>query len=204
MTAIVERCLAWCDGPRVTHIVVTANASHLCMMRRDAALREACQAADMAVADGMSVVWALRALGRPVPERVAGHRPDDGAARGRQHRRPAGVLSGRHDRTSLDALVAHCAPTLSRTGRRGLAKRILHEPAITLSIVEEMRASRAGHAVRRHAEPVQGRLLPAPSGSPPGAGDRRRRRQLRRAGRIHQARAEEPCSGTGSSGRGGS
>ena len=71
-TAIVERCLTWCDGPRVTHIILTANASHLCLMRRDPSLREACRAADMVVADGMSVVWALRLLGRPVPERVAG------------------------------------------------------------------------------------------------------------------------------------
>lgn len=72
MAAMVERCLAWCEAPRASHIVVTANASHLCMMRRDAELRHACQAADVAVADGMSVVWALRLLGRPVTERVAG------------------------------------------------------------------------------------------------------------------------------------
>lgn len=72
MAPVVARCLAWCRGPRVSHIVVTANASHLCMMRRDAALRQACQAADLVVADGMSVVWALKLLGRPVPERVAG------------------------------------------------------------------------------------------------------------------------------------
>lgn len=72
MDAVAAQCLAWLDGPPTTHIVVTANASHLCMMRRDADLRHACQAADLAVADGMSVVWALTLLGRPVAERVAG------------------------------------------------------------------------------------------------------------------------------------
>ncbi len=73
MPAVVEACLAWCrDARRRSHIVITANASHLCMMRHDPVLREACQGGDMSVADGMSVVWALRALGRPVPERVAG------------------------------------------------------------------------------------------------------------------------------------
>lgn len=72
MDGVVSRCLAWCRGPRTTHIVVTANASHLCLMRRDDALRQACQAADLAVPDGMSVVWALKLLGRPVTERVAG------------------------------------------------------------------------------------------------------------------------------------
>ena len=71
-TAIVERCLHWCHAPRATHIILTANASHLCLMRRDASLRDACRAADLVVADGMSVVWALGVLGRPVPERVAG------------------------------------------------------------------------------------------------------------------------------------
>ncbi len=72
MATVVAQCLAWCRSPRSSHVVITANASHLCMMRRDEALREATQAGDLSVADGMSVVWALRALGRPVPERVAG------------------------------------------------------------------------------------------------------------------------------------
>lgn len=72
MSTIVARCLAWCHEAPATHIVATANASHLCLMRRDPALRAACQAADLAVADGMSVVWALRLLGRPVRERIAG------------------------------------------------------------------------------------------------------------------------------------
>lgn len=66
------RCVEMCRGPRTSRTVMTANASHLCMMRHDAALARACQAADLVVADGMSVVWALRAAGQPVPERVAG------------------------------------------------------------------------------------------------------------------------------------
>jgi UDP-N-acetyl-D-mannosaminuronic acid transferase (WecB/TagA/CpsF family) len=53
-------------------LVITANASHLCMMRRDPELALACRAAHLTVADGMSVVWALRASGQPIPERVAG------------------------------------------------------------------------------------------------------------------------------------
>jgi N-acetylglucosaminyldiphosphoundecaprenol N-acetyl-beta-D-mannosaminyltransferase len=42
------------------------------MMRRDPELALSCRAGHLTVADGMSVVWALRALGHPVPERVAG------------------------------------------------------------------------------------------------------------------------------------
>jgi N-acetylglucosaminyldiphosphoundecaprenol N-acetyl-beta-D-mannosaminyltransferase len=42
------------------------------MMRHDPELALACRAAQLTLADGMSVVWALRASGQPVPERVAG------------------------------------------------------------------------------------------------------------------------------------
>ena len=72
MEAAVARCLDLCRAPRASHMVITANASHLCMMRRDAELARACRAGDLVVADGMSVVWALQALGRPVPQRIAG------------------------------------------------------------------------------------------------------------------------------------
>lgn len=72
MDAAVDRCLELCRAPRATHTVITANASHLCMMRRDPDLAQAFRAGELTVADGMSVVWALRALGQPVPERVAG------------------------------------------------------------------------------------------------------------------------------------
>lgn len=68
----VATCLEWCRGPREPRVLMTANASHLCMMQHDAALRAACDAADMVVADGMSVVWALRSARTPIPERVAG------------------------------------------------------------------------------------------------------------------------------------
>ncbi|HEY7725524.1 MAG TPA: WecB/TagA/CpsF family glycosyltransferase [Anaeromyxobacteraceae bacterium] len=68
----MARCLDWCRGPRASHTVITANSSHLCMMRRDPELWRSCHAGDMVVADGMSVVWALRAAGARVPERVAG------------------------------------------------------------------------------------------------------------------------------------
>lgn len=42
------------------------------MMRHDLELAAACQAGQLIVADGMSVVWALRASGQEAPERVAG------------------------------------------------------------------------------------------------------------------------------------
>jgi N-acetylglucosaminyldiphosphoundecaprenol N-acetyl-beta-D-mannosaminyltransferase len=72
MEEAAARCLAWCQAPRASQIVITANASHLCMMRRDPELARSCRAGDLVVADGMSVVWTMRAAGLRVPERVAG------------------------------------------------------------------------------------------------------------------------------------
>src|SRR6267142_1744289 len=72
MGTAVARCLEFCRTPRISHTIITANSSHLCMMRHDPELARACRAANLTVADGMSVVWALRASGQPAPERVAG------------------------------------------------------------------------------------------------------------------------------------
>jgi N-acetylglucosaminyldiphosphoundecaprenol N-acetyl-beta-D-mannosaminyltransferase len=72
MDSAVDRCLDLCREPRSSHTIITANASHLCMMRRDPELARACRAGDLILADGMSVVWSLRASGVRVPERVTG------------------------------------------------------------------------------------------------------------------------------------
>jgi N-acetylglucosaminyldiphosphoundecaprenol N-acetyl-beta-D-mannosaminyltransferase len=72
MQSTIDRCVAWCYGPRVAHTVITLNAALLCMMRRDAELRAACRSGDLIVADGVPVVWASRLAGVPLPERVAG------------------------------------------------------------------------------------------------------------------------------------
>ena len=44
METAVARCLELCRAPRTSHTVITANASHLCMMRRDPELASACRA----------------------------------------------------------------------------------------------------------------------------------------------------------------
>jgi N-acetylglucosaminyldiphosphoundecaprenol N-acetyl-beta-D-mannosaminyltransferase len=72
LESAVARCLSWCEEPRTPHTVITANAGILCMMRRDPELAESCRAGDLTLADGMSVVWALRSARTPVPERVTG------------------------------------------------------------------------------------------------------------------------------------
>lgn len=141
MQAAVDRCLEWCRAPRASHSVITANASHLCMMRRDAELARSCRAGELVVADGMSVVWALRASGQPVPERVAGV---DLMTRlleaGGAHRLRVYLLGAR--REVVAALAQGCRrryPGLEVAGFRDG----YFTPADHAAIVEEIRASGA-------------------------------------------------------------
>lgn len=53
-------------------LISVVNAAKLVHMRHDRRLRDAVASADLTLADGMSVVWASRLLGEPLPERVAG------------------------------------------------------------------------------------------------------------------------------------
>jgi N-acetylglucosaminyldiphosphoundecaprenol N-acetyl-beta-D-mannosaminyltransferase len=141
METAVARCLELCRAPRASHTVITANASHLCMMRRDPELALACRAAHLSVADGMSVVWALRASGQQIPERVAGV---DLMARllaaAGEHRLRVYFLGAR--REVVTALVER-----SRARHPGLAIAGFRDGYFDsedhLSIVEEIRASGA-------------------------------------------------------------
>lgn len=48
------------------------NAAKVVNMQRDPRLRDDVLASDIVLADGMSLVWASRLIGQPLPERVAG------------------------------------------------------------------------------------------------------------------------------------
>jgi N-acetylglucosaminyldiphosphoundecaprenol N-acetyl-beta-D-mannosaminyltransferase len=61
--------LADAGGP-AQHVVL--NAAKVVQMRDDDRLRSIVAGCDLVNADGQSVVWASRVLGRPLPERVAG------------------------------------------------------------------------------------------------------------------------------------
>ncbi len=52
--------------------VGVVNAAKIVNMRRDPELRDDVLSSDVVFADGMSVVWASRLLGPPLPERVTG------------------------------------------------------------------------------------------------------------------------------------
>lgn len=59
-------------GDHGSHQHVVLNAAKVVEAQRSDALRDAIEGCDVVNADGMSVVWAGRLLGAPVPERVAG------------------------------------------------------------------------------------------------------------------------------------
>src|SRR4051794_41016598 len=67
----VSRAFELADAPGVSQHVVL-NASKVVLMSQDDKLREIVAGCALINADGQSVVWASRILGRPLPERVAG------------------------------------------------------------------------------------------------------------------------------------
>jgi N-acetylglucosaminyldiphosphoundecaprenol N-acetyl-beta-D-mannosaminyltransferase len=71
----VRGALAQIDGfirARAPHYNIAINAAKVVSYQEDAALRDAIDGAHLVTIDGQAVVWAARALGQAVPERVAG------------------------------------------------------------------------------------------------------------------------------------
>jgi exopolysaccharide biosynthesis WecB/TagA/CpsF family protein len=71
LSEVVSRCDAAVRQQRPVQIGVL-NAAKVVRLRSDALLRNSLLQCEVMVADGQSVVWASRLLGRPLPERVAG------------------------------------------------------------------------------------------------------------------------------------
>ena len=65
---LIDRAIA--RREQLHHVVV--NAAKLVYLQKDRDLYESVVACDLINADGQSVVWASRFLGKPLPERVAG------------------------------------------------------------------------------------------------------------------------------------
>lgn len=58
------------NGLHINHVVI--NAGKLVLMQKDKELFNSVVSCDLINADGQSIVWAARMLGREIPERVAG------------------------------------------------------------------------------------------------------------------------------------
>jgi N-acetylglucosaminyldiphosphoundecaprenol N-acetyl-beta-D-mannosaminyltransferase len=69
--AAVDRIRGFLQSGKLNQIV-TVNLDFVAITRRDAYFRETLNAAELAVADGMPLVWASRLGGAPVPRRLTG------------------------------------------------------------------------------------------------------------------------------------
>jgi N-acetylglucosaminyldiphosphoundecaprenol N-acetyl-beta-D-mannosaminyltransferase len=65
---VVDECIR--NGGHIQHTVI--NAGKIVRMQKDKRLYDSVVNCDLINADGQSVVWASRLLGKPIPERVAG------------------------------------------------------------------------------------------------------------------------------------
>ncbi|WEX75012.1 WecB/TagA/CpsF family glycosyltransferase [Sinorhizobium numidicum] len=71
MNDVVEACRA-ALMTRNRLLLGVLNAAKIVKLRKDALLRRSLIECDLLLADGQSVVWASKLLGRPLPERIAG------------------------------------------------------------------------------------------------------------------------------------
>jgi N-acetylglucosaminyldiphosphoundecaprenol N-acetyl-beta-D-mannosaminyltransferase len=71
MDDVIERCrTALATRRRI--LLGVLNAAKVVELHRNSLLRESLMECDLLLADGQSIVWASKLLGRPLPERVAG------------------------------------------------------------------------------------------------------------------------------------
>lgn len=104
--ATIRRFLT--DGGR--HQVVTVNTDFLRVSRGDRHFREIINEADLAVADGMPLVWLSGLTGAPLPERVTGFDLVDSACRGAA-------------RAGIGVFLLGAAPGVARAAGEALAAR---------------------------------------------------------------------------------
>lgn len=68
----VKRCLFWIKEDPRPHFTAGMNANNIILMKKDANYKKAIYGADLIQADGVSIVWASRLMGKRLPERVNG------------------------------------------------------------------------------------------------------------------------------------
>lgn len=71
MDDVIDRCRT-ALATRRRLLLGVLNAAKVVELHQNAALRESLMECDLLLADGQSIVWASKLLGRPLPERVAG------------------------------------------------------------------------------------------------------------------------------------
>ena len=140
------------------------NAAKLVNMRRSAELREDVLSSDLILADGMSVVWAARLLGEPLPERVAGIDLMQEMLGARERARLSRVLPRGHrrDPRGRGRRITRDYPKVVIAGRH----HGYFEPEEECVDRRRDRGGESGHPVRRDELSVEGALPRAVERSP--------------------------------------
>lgn len=72
MEEVLEEVRKWLEKGVKKRFVITPNPEILMLAQKDPELKKILNQADLAVADGVGVVWAAKFLGKPLKERVTG------------------------------------------------------------------------------------------------------------------------------------
>ncbi len=72
LSSAVERIRGFLGSGRLNQIV-TVNLDFVAIARRDESFRETLNDSELAVADGMPLVWVSQLMGSPVPDRITGN-----------------------------------------------------------------------------------------------------------------------------------
>ncbi len=118
------------------HHVVTVNPEFIMAARRNPDFRAALAEADLALPDGIGVVWASRLLGRPVAERITGVDTVRSLARFAAERRLRPFLLGAAEGVAEEAarLLCQANPGLEIAGVYAGSPRPADEDAIVAMI----------------------------------------------------------------------
>lgn len=151
--------------------IVTPNLDHLRRLVADESFRSTCAPADLAVADGMPLVWAGRLQGTPFPERVAGSHliTSLSVAAGRAGR--SVYLLGGDEGTAeaaAEVLQARC-PGLRIAGTDCPAPGFEADPERMRQLVGQLTAAQPDIVYVALGSPKQERLIGELRGELPGA-----------------------------------
>ena len=138
-------------------LVGVVNAAKVVAMGRDAELRDSLLACDMVLADGQSVVWASRLLGRPLPERVTGIDLFEALLSAADREGWSVYLLGARQDV-LDRVVSEVGRRWPRARVAG-ARNGYFDPAESDAVADEIRASGADLLFLGISSPIKERFL---------------------------------------------
>lgn len=186
MNEVIERCHA-ALSTRKRLLLGVLNAAKIVSLHKDRMLRDSLMECDLLLADGQSVVWASKLLGRPLPERVAGIDIFERLLMlANSEGRSIALLGATPDVLQrLQVVIAARFPGLKIV----CAQHGYYKPEEAASIAERIREFGSRHAVYRHDLAQEGNIPRHLRRYAECAGPARRRRVLRHHGGPDQESA---------------